>query len=270
MTLHSTEPRSSDRIQHPSDLAELVYAYLLADLSSMNRDLGALPDLGDLTRLFETLFYLSLQTEEGQPIACSVAFMPRRATPRMWPKGKPHVEVSTWNCIGFPRSLQCNIRTLRKLALAVDPRAAALGVYPKRHELRIWGIVDQFPLHLERFTSWESIRQATTPGLFYVRLTGPGELTVYVADRIFAVLRQNRLISHELDAMFRGPLSGCFHAYVKTFLSNVRRSVGSELYNSAGKWFEGTDELYRCSEDFGAEMRDQWLGTLCRVLLKIR
>jgi hypothetical protein len=114
------------------------------------------------------------------------------------------------------------------------------------------------------------MRQAYAPGLFYSQITGIGEITVYMRDRIVAVLRQNRLISREYDALWKGPLSESLGRYVGQFQSDVRRSVGDFLYQSAGKWFEGTDELWRCAEDFGDELRNEWLGSLCRVLLKIR
>lgn len=257
-------------MQHPSDLASLVHEYLVADRARMHHDLSTLPELNDLTLLFETLFYLSLQTEEGQPVACSVVFMPPSKPVTSYPSKGPHVDVSASHRVRFPRALRYDIRTLSKLAHAADPRLTALGVWSKRHELSIWGIVDQFPLHLERFTGWESQRQAGVPGLFYVRITAPGELTVYIADRIFAILRQNRLVSREYDALWHGPLSSLLNRYVLPFQCGVQRLVGDDLYGSAGKWFEGTDELYRCSEDFGSELRDFWLGTLCRVLLKVR
>ena len=58
--------------------------------------------------------------------------------------------------------------------------------------------------------------------------------------------------------------------HILRFQRNVKRSVGDFLYKNAGKWFECTDELWRCSEDFGNELRDEWLGALCRILLRIR
>jgi hypothetical protein len=166
--------------------------------------------------------------------------------------------------------LPCDTRTLRKLAQAVDPSCAALAVAAKDNGLQIWGIVDLLPLKLERFTNWESTVWAPSPGIFYAQITGAGEITVYIRDRIVAVLRQNRLISREHDALWNGPLSTSLNPHVRRFQNDIRRKVGDFLYKSAGKWFEGTDELWRCSEDFGSELRDMWLGTLCRVLLRIR
>jgi len=93
---------------------------------------------------------------------------------------------------------------------------------------------------------------------------------MYIRDHVVAALRQDRLISRELDALWKGPLSTAFNGHVRRFQDCVKDEAGSFLYQSAGKWFEATDELWRCSEDFVAEMRDLWLVTLCRGLLRIR
>lgn len=233
-------------------------------------DPGKLPDVGILTQLFDAMFYLSLQTEEGHQITCSCAFMPPASKSR---KSKPKPldsTASTAQCTRFPHPLPYDTQTLRKLAQAVDPSCAALAVAARDNGLQILGIIDQLPLKLERFTNWESTVWAPSPGIFYVQITGVGEITVYIRDRIVAVLRQNRLISREHDALWNGPLSTSLNPYIRRFQNDIRRDVGAFLYKSAGKWFEGTDELWRCSEDFGSELRDMWLGTLCRVLLRIR
>jgi hypothetical protein len=257
-------------VQRPSDLAALVRSYLLEGPNWHRAAPKELPSLQILTQLFDVLFYLSIQTEEGHQIACSAAFMPPAPAARVIRSKALHVEVSAAESVRFQRSLPCDPRTLRKLAQAVDPSCAALGIYPKGDRLEVWGIVDQAPLHLERFTSWESTAQAFAPGLFYTQITGPGEVTVYIRDRVFAVLRQSRLISRERDALWKGPLSILLNPYIRRFQRDVKRAVGDTLYRSAGKWFEGTDELWRCSDDFGDELRNEWLGALCRVLLKIR
>lgn len=229
-----------------------------------------LPDLGVLTQLFETLFYLSIQTEEGHQVACSCAFMhPAWSAKKSRPRPLD-VAISAPEYTRFPHGLPYDTRTLRKLAQAVDPSYAALAVCEKNHELSVWGIVDQQPLQLQRFTNWESTSRAFSPGLFYACITAPGEITVYIGDRVVAVLRQDKVISRELDALWSGPLSVALNPHVRRFQTAVRKTAGDVLYKSAGRWFEGTDELWRCSEDFGPELRDMWLGAVCRVLLRIR
>lgn len=260
----------SPTVQHPSDLAALVHSYLLAGFPRMHQAKDGLPDLQVITQFFEVLFHLSLQAEEGHQIICSAAFMSPVETAKSHRSRRLQANVARSRPIQFRESLPCDTRTLRKLAQAVDPSYAAIGIHATGTELRVWGIVDQLPLNLERFTRWESTRSAFAPGLFYSQITGIGEITVYMRDRVVAILRQNRLISQEYDALWKGPLSESLSRYVGQFQSEVKRDVGDVLYQSAGKWFEGTDELWRCTEDFGDELKNEWLGSLCRVLLKIR
>jgi hypothetical protein len=108
------------------------------------------------------------------------------------------------------------------------------------------------------------------PGAFHVTITSPGELSVRVGDRVLATLRQERLISSEVDALWHGPLSTNLNRYVKRYQAEIRRSVGARLYQSSGEWYTGTDEEYRCSDNYDQELRDIWLGTLCRILLRIQ
>jgi hypothetical protein len=260
----------SPTVQHPSDLAKLVHSYLLTGVGHMYRGKDGLPDLQIVTQLFEVLFHLSLQAEEGHQIVCAAAFMSPVQTSKTSRRRRLQTDVNRSKSVRFRQSLPCDTRTLRKLAQAVDPSYAAIGIYAKGAQLRVWGIVDQLPLHLERFTNWESTTSAFAPGLFYARITGTGEITVYMRDRVVAVLRQSRLISREYDALWKGPLNNLLSRHVRRFQREVRRGVGNYLYQSAGQWFEGTDELWRCAEDFGDELRDEWLGALCRVLLRIR
>jgi hypothetical protein len=257
-------------VNRPSDLAELIHSYLRNGVGGRFRTAEDLPDLAALKQLFDAMFYLSIQTEEGRPITCSCAFLSTAKAPKRRRPRALDVGVSSSQTTRLPQSLYFDTRTLRKLAQAIDPSFAALAVSAEGSKLRILGILDRLPLELERFTRWESTTWAASPGLFYARITGAGEITVYIRDRVVAVLRQNRLISRELDALWKGPLSAALGNHVRRFQASVKRGVGGFLYQSAGKWFEATDELWRCSEDFGNEIRDLWLGTLCRVLLRIR
>jgi hypothetical protein len=257
-------------VSRPADLAELIHSYLRNGVGGRLRAGEEPPDMAALKQLFDAMFYLSLQTEEGHPITCSCAFMSTAKAPKRRRPRPLDVGVGTSHSTRLPQPLYFDTRTLRKLAQAIDPSYAALAVSAEGSELRILGILDRLPLELERFTRWESTTWATSPGLFYARITGAGEITVYIRDRVVAVLRQNRLISRELDALWKGPLSAALGGHVRRFQTSVKSGVGSFLYQSAGKWFEATDERWRCSEDFGDEMRDLWLGTLCRVLLRIR
>jgi len=108
------------------------------------------------------------------------------------------------------------------------------------------------------------------PGGFHATIASPGELRVYVGDRVLATLRQERLICREIDALWYGPLAQTLDRYVRRYQSEIRKGLGAHLYKSSGEWFKGADEEHKCSEDYSNELRDFWLGTLCRVLLRIQ
>ena len=256
--------------QRPADLAALIHSYLSSGVGMAGHDRDSIPSIESLTQVFDVLFYLSLQAEEGQPIACSAAFMASVNRPKISRPNPLQIDFSASKCVRFPRPIPWEIKALRKLASAVDPSCAAIAVESRGSRLFISGVVDQFPLHLDRFNNWESTKQEFVPGLFCTRITGVGELTVYIRDRVVATLRQNKLIRRELDAIWKGPLSTALQRHVQRFQRKIKSQVGTWLYNGAGRWFEATDELWRCSEDFGDELRNEWLGALSRVLLKIR
>jgi hypothetical protein len=208
-------------ISSPAELAKVTHDYLAARTRT-----NLHPGLELLKGLFETLFFLSLKSEGSNPIACTILFQPKTGKGRLRSR-KPHVEISKWTANFLSPVLPFTIENLRKIAHAVDPQVACLGVYPNAKGLLvIWGIVDQFPLHMLRYTSWETGRRPLMPGAFHVTITSPGELTVRVGDRVLATLRQERLISSEVDALWHGPLSTNLNRYVKRYQAEIRRSVG--------------------------------------------
>lgn len=254
--------KAAPQMSTPRDLAVFVHEYMASRP-------GSAPSLEHLAELFGTLFSLSLKSEESRFIRCSVLYQSRKCKPTG--KGGAHVENSFWTANLFGSPLEFTLHTLRKLAPAVDPEVASIGVYPnKSGRLMIWGIVDQFPLHMLRYTSWETDRRGPFAHGLHSSISAPGELIVYTGDRVLATLRQEQLICRETDALWHGPLAAKLGRYVRAFTGEIRKGVGTNLFRSAGEFFRGTDEEWKCSEDYSDEARDSWLGTLCRLLLRIR
>lgn len=239
----------------PLDLSEFVGAFLQA------RSISVKP--AHLRQLFSSLFFLSLKSEEGQPLSCAVLFEPSPSPGRRHAPG---------TFVQFGRPLLFTNQQLEKLARAVDPRVAALIVnVNSESELVIGGIADQFPLHLQRYRSWETDRVARLPKGLFAEIMAPGEIRVYWFDRVLATLRQDKLTCRENDALWHGPLLKALSPYIGAFQKAVRTKVGKENYASYGDWFKGTDEEdeYK-NATYDNEMMNLWLGTLARILLRIQ
>ncbi len=252
-------------LHNPAELAKKLFTRLSA------AGINDVPPIELLTTVFDTLFYLSLKTEEGHHVRCSIVYLPPWTHRPVRPKRRTVDERSSW-ANRFNKPLPFSIGTLRKLAPAVDPSKCSLGLYlGARGKLEVWGIVDQFPLHMARSMAWESERAAGSPGLFYAVISASGELTVYVGDQVVAVLRQDRLITRLPDALWHGPLYAKLTPYVRKYQNAVKSAAGTALYKSYGQWFDGTDEEEtRGDLDWSEPLRDTWLGTLCRILLEIQ
>ena len=122
------------RSSHPSDLAEVVFHEL------RRRNDGACPSLEVLTNLFESMYFASLGTEEGEPIRFYVVYLDP-ANPD--PQPPAHPAPDRWSSVRFGASLPATIPNLVKLALASTPRTSALALYHDANgRLFVWGLVD--------------------------------------------------------------------------------------------------------------------------------
>jgi hypothetical protein len=160
----------------------------------------ALPKLPILTELLNTLYAVSLKTEEAQNIRCSVALMHplfwfdegctssrrlarRRATGMALPK-----------LIHFGRPMLLDKETLKKLALASDPLGAVVcaGIN-EDGRLVIFGLIDQI-LHYNRFLQRQIKRAAQIPGEILCAIEDIGRVSVYRRGQFIAGVAQTTLI----------------------------------------------------------------------------
>jgi hypothetical protein len=118
----------------PKDLAEAVHSELEL------RNSGC-PTIKVLTDLFETLYFVSLKTEELQPITCYIVYLPS-ANPD--PNPPERMVKDRWSYVRFDRHIPLTTSELAKLAKASDPRTSSFAVCQEADEtLYIWGIIDQ-------------------------------------------------------------------------------------------------------------------------------
>lgn len=122
----------------PEDLAHHVHGQLVYRKQSP-------PSEKVLKKLFETLYFASLRTEETQPISCRVAFIDRKRPDPDPPKRMP---ADRWQFFTLADDLPLNVRNLVKLSSAVDPWGSTLAVDTNSQgKLRIWGLIDQSVHH---------------------------------------------------------------------------------------------------------------------------
>src|SRR5713101_5640648 len=122
------------------------------------------PALAILSQIFETLFFVSLQTEEAEPLTCSITYLDSRS-----PDPDPPLRImsSRWKCTRLQRPVTFNVANLAKMAKAADPAATSLAVYSdSRGRPYIWGLIDQVPVHYARMVTRESEWGPEIPGVF--------------------------------------------------------------------------------------------------------
>lgn len=120
--------------QTPRDLANRLQLHL-------SRKSESPPLLDHLTALLEAAFFASMQTEESQPIRCTLAFVdPGAPDPQRPQKIRPH----RWTVVPLAEPVPLSINSLTKLAQAAPFEASAIAVYVTADSKPIiWGLVDQ-------------------------------------------------------------------------------------------------------------------------------
>ena len=211
------------------------------------------PSVKVLTKLFETLYFASLNREETQPISCRIAFIDRK---RPDPKPPGGIISNRWRAFPLDNDLPLTVRLLVKLSTAVDPWASTLAVdADSKGELRIWGLIDQ-SVHYSTFVMKETSTGPEMPGMFQVLIQGIGEIAVYKAYILLGSLKQDSLIKSQLRVLQSGPVHSKLLTSVRKFQQQVRKEVGKELYHQRKQhWDESLEE--------------NWISAICRVLIGI-
>jgi hypothetical protein len=234
--------------KYPRDLAEHV-RNAARPTPAKKLDLPA----GILEQLFEQLYFVSLQREEGQQVACRVAFI-ERSNPD--PEPPEQIVKNRWECHPLSQDLEFTARNLVKLSQAVDPWASTLAVdLNAAGQLRIWGLIDQ-AVHQSAFAVKESDVGPEVPGRLQITIEGVGEIAAYHRNIFLGRLRQNVLVTKELAALEYGPVRKKLYPAIADLQSQTRTTVGENEYARRDQW--------------DASLADLWLSTLSRILIGIR
>jgi hypothetical protein len=198
--------------KYPVDLAKLVRARLAGARDER-------PSLDVLTKLFDTMHFASMRTEEGQPIACALAYIDPD-NPRL-----PHNSLSAaWSCVSFASRLPFDDHNLVKLARAAPSSASSLVIFADtRGELFIWGMIDRIA-HRDGGETLESVRPVPNIGLFHAEIVGPGHLVVYQGLNPIGTYRHGLLMADYPDVLRTGPVAGRLNELAGTFMDHARRS----------------------------------------------
>ena len=231
--------------QYPYHLMKLVGQRL------RQRGLKA-PSDAVLLRLFETLFFASLQTDEGRPCRCTLNYIDRDELVQQ----SGRTGRGAWNAIPFARPFPLDVRTLTKLAEAADATVASLAVTSDAGgDLLIWGLVDQ-ELRYADYVALDSVQEPQRPGLFQATIAGMGNVCVSKDYALLGSLEQNALVDQYHDVLWSGPIHETLKGHLRETLTEHSGAAGGRA---------ATD--IQCVED---ELLIRWQNAICRILLNIQ
>ncbi len=232
--------------RRPEELAQAV----TNELKKRRRQ--ALP-MVVLNELFNTLYFASLRTEESQQIACYIVYIdPNNPDPA--PPAR--IVNDRWSYVPLSERIPFALSSLVKIAKASDPRTSSFAVYhDKNQQLFIWGLVDQGNRYHE-FVNFDSDAGPERPGLFQASILGVGHLAAYYGYEKIAELQVDKMILESHDVLRRGPVFELLKPGIDRFIAGV----ASEL-----------DSIDKKLDPRGPNsLQDDWIKTLCRLLLRMR
>lgn len=203
----------------PGDLATFVYAELQRSKIKEEKPTEAI-----LKELFNTLYYASLQTEEGQFIKVTVTLFDHRTAESTEPG-----QYDQWNFFAFEPEIEFTIKNLVKLSKAADPWSSSLSVYyDENNKLFIYGMIDQ-TFHYQSYLNYEEDEKPMYPGIIQTMINGIGILNVMLDYHPIATLNQNSLVKLYPNVFEYGPVSDFIRkksTYSKSF---IEKKVGHQL-----------------------------------------
>jgi len=209
-----------------------------------------------LHEIFNTLFYTSLKTEEGQQIRVTIVYFDPNQV-----ESKVNSETSVahqWQVVPFSKPIPYTVSSLVKLSKAADVWSSSLAVYTNDDgSLEIWGMVDQ-ALHFQSFLHFETQASIQAPGIFQSTITGVGSLNVLLEYELIASLTHDHLITNYVNVLERnGP--------VETLLNSFFSEPANRLMRVPLTTTDDDDEL-DWRELFIVEMKH----ALSRILLGVQ
>jgi len=236
----------TETFKDPKDLASAV-------LTTLKRIGSEEVSIDVLTMLFQTMYHVSMKTEEGESLRIRVVFM----NPDEQERDKPqYTSADRWSFVALEEPLPFATATVAKIAMATDPRSSSIAVYPDENDnLLILGLVDQAHTYYN-FINYEAESGPTFPGLFEVTVESTGCVSVSSGYKKVAELRVGRLVKFSPDVLSRGPVCEFLNYGMEKYISQVRGKVGEEIYNDRDHW--------------DATLSNYWMTLISRILLRIR
>lgn len=182
------------------------------------------PSESTLQSLFETMYFASLTSEEGQGIAFHIVYIdPDNPDP----SPPTRIRDDRWGFVRLGERLAFDIPTLNKLAKASDPRSSSLAVFHNdRGRIFIWGLIDQGNQYLD-FVTYNKESGPERPGVFQAGTIEPGHLQVFCGYELLADFRINEIRRKALDPLDRGPVRKSLDPGLQKYLSFVSAEVQS-------------------------------------------
>jgi len=207
-----------------------------------------------IIELMETLYFASMQSEEGELVKVNVTFVDPEA-----PKEDPSVTepLDNWQLSRFEKPIALEIKNVVKLSKAADPWSSSLAVYfDKDEKLWIIGLLDQ-AVHIQRFFNHEDRNKPALPGIFQVQVTGVGIMSVIFDYQLIATLRQNVLVTRFSDVLKYGQVSRALLADTTPLKKHLAKFIRQNFnYTNIREW--------------DREIENTWRNTISRILIQIR
>ena len=139
-----------------------------------------------------------------------------------------------------------------KLARAVDAWTGSIAIFRVRQDgLVAWGILDQ-QVHANTWRLQESDGTFGPPGVFSVRIDGPGDLSVFHGTLLLGSLRGGKLASKESSPMTSPALRGWFVRFLGQRAVQISRELEISPHDAAEALFH------------------EWKRTLWRLCVTVR
>lgn len=231
----------------PIHLAKLVTQRLVANC-------GTAPPDAVLLRLFETLYFASLKTDEARPCRCTVNYIDPNSDQA---NQSSQSYTNGWTVVPFKERIPLEVRSLLKLADAADPTVASIAVFSDdQGELFIWGLVDQ-ELRYGDYVSFDGTEDPERPGLFQATITGVGAVSVYKNFALLGSLEQNNLVNDYYDVLWEGPIH-----------RRLRDNLDATLL--AKEASQNGDAALAHIAQVKGELLVRWQNAICRILFNIQ
>ena len=232
----------------PDDLANFVFKQLTKAKISVR------PSEKVLTELFNTLYYTSLKTEEGQFIKVTATLVDQT---RLKDFDEDNDQLDRWQFYAFERPLEFNIKNMVKLSKAADPWSSSLAIYfDDQEELFIYGMIDQ-AIHYQSFLNYEREDKPLHPAIIQTTINGIGILNVMLDYQALATLHQDTLIRQYPNIFKVGPIAEFLKEHSSIPKKKLEELIGGELESEEAEAYQEVAYEY-------------YVQALCRLLIKIR